>query len=269
MNGGADTSPHIRTVMPSQVVQTIDALFSHAARGSGGAGHLQASHSPQLTGILSLVRSIPSELISVPVNEYADFVLAVSTIEYHLKVWISRGPAGSMSTVSGEDAISVLRRVLAKCPDEYPPPTTSELSFIADGDLRDEIRRDLGAAHRAFANSEWKAATVLAGAAIEALLLWKLQEPPLDVATVFAAAKTLAVGRRRTDLNEWGLDEYIAMAEHFGVIRNDTPAATRLAQNFRNLIHPGRAIRKNQTCDRATALSALAALDHVIRDFTL
>jgi hypothetical protein len=271
MNGDPDAGAYMRTVMPSQVVQTIDALFSHAAAG-GGAGHLQASHSPQLTGIINLAKAIPAELISVSASEYAELVLAISTIEYHLRVWISRGPAGSMSPVNGSDAISVVRRVLAKCRDEYPPPTTTELLFISDDELRESIRRDLGAAHRAFANSEWKAATVLAGAAVEALLLWKLQEPPLTAATVSAAAKTLAAGASRrapkTDLNDWGLDEYITMAEHFSLLKGDTPATARLAQAFRNLIHPGRAIRKQQTCDRATALSALAALDHVIRDFT-
>jgi hypothetical protein len=42
--------------------------------------------------------------------------------------------------------------------------------FITDDALRNSIRGDIGAAERAFANFEWKAATVLAGAAIEALL---------------------------------------------------------------------------------------------------
>jgi hypothetical protein len=259
--------------MPSQVVQTIDALFPHAARG-GGAGELQAGHSPQLTGIVSLVKAIPPELISVSTDDYAEFVLAISTIEYHLSVWISRGNVGSMSLVHKSDAISVLRRVLAKCSDEFPPPATTELLFIRDDALRDSIRRDLGAADRAFRNSEWKAATVLAGAAIEALLLWKLQEPPrtstevLDAAKKLAAAATPKRREPRNDINNWGLEDYIPVAEHFTILKGDTPTAVRLAQNFRNLIHPGRAIRRQQTCDRATAHSALGALDHVIRDLT-
>ncbi|MGB8899610.1 MAG: hypothetical protein WCC90_10495 [Methylocella sp.] len=191
-------------------------------------------------------------------------MLAVSTIEFHLSVWISRGNVGSMSSVHKSDAISVLRRVLAKCPDQFPPPATTEFLFIPDDDLRESIRRDLGAADRAFRNSEWKAATVLAGAAIEALLLWKLQEPPRTSTEVFDAAKKLAAAARPN----WGLEHYIAVAEHFAVIKGDTPAAAKLAQAFRNLIHPGRAIRCQQTCDRATAHSALGALDHVIRDLT-
>lgn len=72
-------------VMPSQVVQTIDEMFPHAARG-GGDGQLQAGHSPALTGIITLVKAIPPELINVSSGDYADFVLATSTIEYHLSV---------------------------------------------------------------------------------------------------------------------------------------------------------------------------------------
>ena len=57
------------SVMPSQVVQTIDQLFPHAATGRGD-GQLQAGHSPQLIGIMNLVKAIPSELITVPPNLY-------------------------------------------------------------------------------------------------------------------------------------------------------------------------------------------------------
>lgn len=106
-------------VMPSQVIQTIDELFPHAAKG-GGDGQLQAGHSPQLSGIISLVKAVPPELISVSSQDYADLVLATSTIEMHLGIWTSRGPTGGMASVKGSDAISVIRRVLARCPDEYP-----------------------------------------------------------------------------------------------------------------------------------------------------
>jgi hypothetical protein len=257
-------------VMPSQVVRTIDELFSHAIKG-GGDGQLQAGHSPQLCGILSLVKAVPLELINVSSSDYADLVLATSTIEYHLGVWTARGNVGGMSLVKGSDAVSVIRRVLVQCPDEYPPPTTTELLFIKDEELRESIRRDVGAANRALTNSEWKAATVLAGAAIEALLLWKLQEHPLGEATSKKALADL-VGQgslrqpRNTDLESWDLHHYIAVANKLNVIKKDTYSAAKLAQNFRNLIHPGRSARLNQICDRATAYSGIGALEHVIRD---
>jgi hypothetical protein len=52
------------------------------------------------------------------------------------------------------------------------------------------------------------------------------------------------------------------------LLRPDTSTAAKLAKNFRNLIHPGRAARLAQTCDRATAYSAIGALEHVIRDLS-
>jgi hypothetical protein len=64
------------------------------------------------------------------------------------------------------------------------------------------------------------------------------------------------------------LHQFIEVAADLGVLKPDTCSAARLAQNFRNLIHPGRAARLAQTCDRATAHSAVGALLHVIRDLT-
>jgi hypothetical protein len=162
-------------IMPSQVVQTIDDLFPNAAKNSKGA--IIAGHGPQLLGLLNLLKDVPAELITLSPAEYADLVLARSTIEDTLEHWRSRGNVGEMSHVKGSDVVSVIRRALARCPDEFPPSHAAELLFIADSALRDNIRGDLGAANRALNNAEWKAATVLAGATIEALLHWRLQEP--------------------------------------------------------------------------------------------
>jgi hypothetical protein len=45
-----------------------------------------------------------------------------------------------------------------------------------------------------------------------------------------------------------------------------TATQAKLAKDFRNPIHPGRAARLEQKCQRPDALSALAALEHVVRD---
>ncbi len=256
----------MKSVMPSQVVQTIDELFQHAKSGSAG-GHLQAGHSSQLLSIVSLVKSIPDELISVSSSDYADLVRATSTIEFHLQIWISRGPNGGMEHIRGQDAITVIRQVLAKCPDEHPPPATTELLFIRDDKLRENIRSDVGAANRALMNSEWKAATVLAGATIEALLHWKLQQPPID-AKIQGALLAVRLGGLGTDLDDrkWNLGHFIKVAFHLQLIKEDTAAEAKLAQDFRNLIHPVASARLAQTCDRGTAYSSIGALEHVIRD---
>jgi hypothetical protein len=258
-------------VMPSQVVQTIDELFPHAAKNSRGTT-LNPGQGSQLLAILNLLKSVPDELINPSFSDYADLVVATSTIEEHLAIWRSRGPAGDMAHVKGLDAITVIRRVLSRCADEYPPSSTTELLFIKDDELRDSIRRDAGAANRALNNAEWKAATVLAGATIEALLHWRLQESPPDSVAIQNAATDLVAAKKinkpHNDLDRWEVHHFIEVAAHLNLIKPDTSGAARLAQNFRNLIHPGRAARLAQTCDRATAYSAIGAMEHVIRDLT-
>ncbi len=256
-------------VMPSQVVQTIDELFPHAARNMPDAV-LGAGGGSQYLGILNLLKDVPDELIILTPADYSEFVLAKSTIEEHLAHWRSRGNVGEMALVKGFDVVTVIRRALAKCPDEFPPSTTTELLFIKDAPLRENIRRDLGATERALHNAEWKAATVLTGATIEALLHWRLQEPSPGPTAVQAAAALLAgkgtISKPHNNIDRWELHQFIEVAGHLGLLKPDTCNAARLAQNFRNLIHPGRAARLAQTCDRGTAYSAVGALDHVIRD---
>jgi hypothetical protein len=255
--------------MPSQVVQTIDDLFPHAKQNKRdyavgpGAGS-------QLLGILNLLKDVPDELITPTAGDYAELVLAKSTIQEHLEHWRARGNVGDMAQVKRFDAVTVIRRAMANCPDEYPPSASTELLFINDAELRENILRDLGATEKALNNAEWKAATVLAGATIEALLHWRLQEPSPGAAAVQAAVAHLVgnrtIKRPHNAIDRWELHQFIEVAGHLGLLEPDTCSAARLAQNFRNLIHPGRAARLAQTCDRGTAYSAVGALDHVIRD---
>ena len=157
-----------------------------------------------------------------------------------------------------------------------PAPATTELSFITDAGLRQNIRLDISAANSDLAQGEWKGATVLAGSATEALLLWALQDHEARNAGSLASATTTLVGTKMLAQNPgpdpegpgWHLLQYVEVAAHLNLIEDDTAKLVRLAQEFRNLIHPGRAARLGQKCDRATALGALAAAEAVARDLT-
>ena len=256
-------------VMPSRVIETIDEIFPHAARNQPNA-QISGNNS-QLLGILNLLRDVPDELLNATSADYADLILAKSAIEDWVAITTARGNVvGYLAQVKGYDAVTTIRRVLAKCPDEYPPQSTSELSFIGDEALRESIRQDIGAANRALNNAEWKAATVLAGAAIEALLHWRLQSPSPGAAAVDSAVKSLTRTKRMSfkDIDRWDLDQFIEVASSLGLLKPDTSGAAKLAQNFRNLIHPGRAARLAQACNRATAYSAIGALEHVVGDLS-
>jgi len=104
--------------MPSQVVQTIDELFPHAARNMPDAV-LGAGGGSQYLGILNLLKDVPDELIILTPANYSELVLAKSTIEEHLAHWRSRGNVGNTAHVKGFDVVTVIRRALAKCPDGF------------------------------------------------------------------------------------------------------------------------------------------------------
>jgi hypothetical protein len=144
------------------------------------------------------------------------------------------------------------------------------LPFITDATLRESLRLDIEHVGRVLAYGEWKATTVLAGSVIEALLLWKLGTLP--AADVEAAAKTARNWKTVKPLNEWHLPDYIEVAAIVPttnpVIVADTADLLRVVKNFRNLIHPGRAERLAQTCDKRTAYAAVAGMEGVVIDLS-
>jgi hypothetical protein len=256
-------------IVPSRVVNLIEKLFPQSQAqytlGRGNAG--------QLAAIVNLVDSIPDELLTMDSDSYAGLVCSTAHIRQTLESWVSdRSARSNLDPIPGfpnESPVTLIRKALLKCPDESPAPSTAELSFIPDADLRANLRDDIGAINRALSNGEWKAATVLAGSAIEALLLWDLKTRhtaavPTSVATL-VANQTLQ-RQPAAALELWNLHEYIAVSENIGTITARTVIQVKLAKDFRNLIHPGRAERLGQKCDRATALSAVAGVEHVVRD---
>jgi hypothetical protein len=125
--------------------------------------------------------------------------------------------------------------------------------------------------NRALANGEWKAATVLGGSTIEALLLWDLTNrhtAQVPVAVAALVANKAFPKNFPTNPEDWVLHHYIEVAANIGIIMQGTVKEARLAKDFRNLIHPGRAQRLGQKCDRGTALASVAALEHVVRDLS-
>jgi hypothetical protein len=112
----------------------------------------------------------------------------------------------------------------------------------------------------------WKAATVLAGAAAEALLLWAITEKktPAEI----EATRAAVISRASRDPNDWVLDGYIKVARTLALIEDETEKQADLARVFRNFIHPGRSARLGKVCDRGTALSALASVELIVRDLT-
>jgi hypothetical protein len=248
-------------VMPSEVVNTIDLLFPNYST-AGPSAPLGAGQSTQLRALVDLVKAIPDELLDMSSADYADLRVCLSAITELVDSWQARRGQGNTPTHRNDNLIAVIRSVLAKCPDEHRPKAHAELKFIPDAELRDSVRLDIGAAERALQNSEWKAATVLAGAAIEALLHWRLSQIPKP--TVEAAARAPKRGGKTLDLDHWVLNDMILVAEDLAILSNSAATAALLTKDYRNLIHPGRAARLSQQCTRATAFSALGGMHATI-----
>src|SRR5262249_31478570 len=128
--------------------------------------------------LLDLIAQIPSELMPQDPHDFVTLVIGLNLLRGALEHWKTQD--GPFSHVAGGDRTVIydIRDILKRCPDAAPSPTTTELLFIPDADLREGLRLDMSTANQALANGEWKAATVLAGSVIEALLLWALQQEP-------------------------------------------------------------------------------------------
>lgn len=260
-------------IVPSRVVRF---LTSNAIAESPGLIVRMDNAKPGvLSGVLFLLDQIPDELLTMDDETYASLITAREQNKDILDTWTSNRNANvqrfSFQVSTSQNPLEIIRAALAKCPDESPALATSELKFITDAALRTNLRIDIGAVNRALSDGEWKAATVLAGSAIEALLLWSLsQRPSADISLATAALLASGELTRQPDQNpeRWDLHEFTEVAANLNIIKKDTHTETRLAREFRNLIHPGRAQRLGQICDRGTALASVAALDHVVRDLS-
>ena len=92
--------------------------------------------------------------------------------------------------------------------------------------------------HRALANSEWKAATVLAGSAAGFITVGPLkqrQQPEITNAITALIAEWGLKIKPDSSLDRWNLYEFIQVAENLGVIKPNTAKQTRLAKDFREI----------------------------------
>lgn len=256
-------------IVPSDALRVLRSFFPEGREIS----YLLPAQSTPLAAIVELLDAIPHELIAAAPSElYTGFVTGRAAIRDALAGWKGGGTLPLQVQGFNVHPIELIRRAFVACPDEAVMRGTAELSFISGPELRDNLRLDLSAVRRALANDEVKAATVLAGSVLEALLLWALQRrlpAELDNArTALSAAKRGEFRDPGSDLTSasWSLYHYIEVARQLGIIREATARQALLAKDYRNLVHPAAAIRTKQECNRGTALGAAAAVEFVVRD---
>lgn len=255
----------VKNIYPSEVVRFIDQVFAWA---KPGREHLplpalrvdQMSH--VFGALVELVQEIRPELLPADERKRAQLLIATTQIRELMEA----GRSGLVPYLPKDtyglgprDPVSYIRDALADSPDQAIAKGARTLMFLNDPEMADSLRADIATASSALRNGEWKAAAVLSGSVIEALLFWALEKKHT------AAISEHAIGPRKP-LDTWGLAALIDAADKFRCIEQNTVTEARRAQDYRNLIHPGRATRLGIKCDLGAAHVAVGALDHVIND---
>jgi hypothetical protein len=231
-------------VLPSQIVTAIDGMFG-PSRSEVDGHAITYVYRAEVHTLLDLLDEVPSELVDLSAPDYLEFSRCRAVLSTSLALW-NAGDTRPARDVDGKDAVERIRRLMKQCHDEIPPPEP-ELPFISDDDIRLGIEDRIRAAWTDFSAREWMGATVFAGAALEALLFWALKQASLTNAP-------------KRPLDQLHLADLIGLAVSNGIIDTGTEQQAGLAKDARNLVHPGRALRSGDVCNKATALAALAAV---------
>ncbi len=250
--------------VPSEVRQLILRLFPGIQGESLIPGQRPLRVGTTVRAALDLLDRIPDELIQLSPRDFADYFGNVAALR---GAWEDRNRSTNqlhdreLVPHSGHTGLFEIQRLLALCPDQAPDAETSGLTFLrGESDFQRALRTDISSANSALINHEYKEATVIAGSVVEALLLWGLSN--YGVTNVRATLSSMPTA----SLDEWTLGPMILAAHACQLITDATKKQAELAQNFRNLIHPGRQKRLGEVCDLGTAHAALAAVERVAVD---
>src|ERR1700722_14216531 len=108
----------MQAVVPSQVVAAILRFFPSAKELV--RTQLSSDQLPLLMVIVRLVRRVPSELFTVPIEQYVWLEFAIENIDQALSRREREPLAFPLAQMSGGSPIQVIYEVLTACPDSVP-----------------------------------------------------------------------------------------------------------------------------------------------------
>ncbi len=127
--------------------------------------------------------------------------------------------------------------------------------FITNPQFRESLESDFREMENCLAKEAWKAAQVLAGSIVEALLIDYLHSYPLP-------SRNLS-----RDVLKLELAEAIKVCAIEGVLSKRVEELCGVVRSYRNLIHPGRVVRMNEPApNRSDAVIALELVGLITRE---
>jgi hypothetical protein len=129
----------------------------------------------------------------------------------------------------------------------------TNFDFINDEKFREILLRDYQELNTCLETKSAKSVLILAGSIIETILTDYFINFPVD---------------GLTEKKILGMDLYplIELSKENGLISQSTKELSTVIKNYRNLIHPGREIRKNEKFDYDTAVVAKSLLNIILKE---
>ena len=262
-------------IVPSHIREYIDSALENmaTAEGRGRPFSLDARSQPGLIQTLAaFLGELDEAILPGDPAGYLKFVAARETIQSCARTAES-GQQAILDKVVGygkQNPVAIIRELLEHCPDDAVPKSTAELAFVSDEAYRDSLRSDLSSVEAFLNGRMWKAAMVIGGSLAEALLHHQLSQRSSDALRKLDEMKQQhEIGSQvPKDIDYWHLKEYVKVAHRIGMISERTKELCLLASEYRNLIHPGKAVRENAQCTRGAAFGVFGAVLEVIHDLT-
>jgi hypothetical protein len=157
---------------PRQVSEAIDNLFGPTMTDLD-TERPNYMKQVEVRALLALLDDLPRDLVTLSNTDRLEFERCRAALATALAFW---GQANNVAVpaVAAKNPVERIRRLLLTCPNELPRPHP-ELPFITNNDFRLNTEAKVQAAWTDFKASEWLGATVFAGSALEAILLWEVK----------------------------------------------------------------------------------------------
>lgn len=238
---------------PSLIVRFIEHCFPDVL-GDDWSPDFTHKYAPAIRGVVDLIDHLPPAVVNLGAENYQEWTLALGMIREALEYWHSDPEWRFVKQRWLPDhPVRTVWRLLQTLPDQVPVDVKTRLRFVRNKQFRESILRDLDSAAAAIAAGEWKTATLLSGASVEAMLLDALSRRAKDKPAKEA-------------LQHLRFEALIDRAGGARVVRPETVKTLGVVRGFRNLIHPGKALRLKAECSQATAYAAYGGVLLVERD---